>query len=255
LIRTRTVAIAGALAAIALLAWMLAPFTGIDTDTGLAVGATRYLLPGLAAGTLALALAARDAGPWGRRGVIGLLGLALAASVDRSWALPPQYVPPLRTLGAAVVAGVAIELVAARVLAGGTGLAPRLRGVFVPVAAVTVVVALSVAASGYIGRHAGTGFADGGLVRAAQAAPGFRDGTFPIAMGPATDALLRGDRLQHRIDFLGDGATCGAVRRSLVSGWVVLQRTPPTPTYRRLANCLAGTAPRYADGYYEIYRR
>ena len=251
--RTRAVLVTAGLVALALLAWMNAPFTGIAGDTGLAVGATRYLLPGLATGALALALAARDAGPRARRALIALLGVALAASADRSWALPPQYVPPLRTLGVAVVVGVALEVGASALLSARPDLAGRLPALATPACAVALVVALSVAASGYVSRHASTGFADSGLLHAAQASPRFRDASFPIAMGPGTDALMRGDRLQHRIDFLGFGASCARVRRSLAAGWVVLQHTPPTAIYARLAGCLAGTRPGYVDGYYEIY--
>jgi hypothetical protein len=246
--RTRAVAAAGAVAALAVVVWASAPYTGIADSTALAVGATRYMLPALAACSLALALGARDAGRWGRRLVLGVLWAAALFSAARSWAFGFPYVPSFGAVLLWLALGAGAALVLQR--------APRLPRVALPATVgVVALLLISGAASGYVARHAESELSDANLLRAATSSPLFTAGELDIAMGPATVALLRGDHLQHRMTFLDGRTTCPAARARLSSGWVVLQRSPETASYRRLAACLKGTRPRYEDGRYALYAR
>ncbi|MCW3064186.1 MAG: hypothetical protein JWN32_1358, partial [Solirubrobacterales bacterium] len=172
--------------------------------------------------------------------------VAAAWSAFRSWKLGYPFVPGLGTVAALVVVGA---------LAGGAlgnvpAVAWRVAGAAVPLVAVVV---LAVASSGYVRRHASVGLADGGLLRAAAAVPGYGDGSFDIAMGPATDALVRGDHLRHKIVFLGSGTACAAVRARARTGWIVLQRAPISDAYRHLVGCLGARTPTWQDAHYELY--
>ncbi len=195
LARTRATIAASAAVAVASFAWMAAPYTGID-QPALAVGALRYLLPALAAATLALSLAARDAGRTGRIAVLVLLWVATVSSIGRTWEFGFPFVPSLGTVIVLALLGAgAALLVAPRVPAVAWRAAPA-------AAAVAVVVALTVGADGYLGRHAESGRVNGGLVRAALATPGFDQNGLEISMGPASMAFLRGEELQHELRFL-----------------------------------------------------
>lgn len=228
--------------AAALLVWAVAPFTGIDENTPLAVGATRYLLPALGAAAAAVAVAGLNA----PRLAAGVLWFAAAVSLAKSLSFGFPAVPATGTLVfcAAVGGGIAV-LARVRVprpaLAAGAGL--------------VAVAVLTAGATDYLGRHAEAGLPDAGIVRAALERPEFADGDFPIAMGPATVGLLRGDRLQHRMPFLGDSEPCRRVRARLGEGWVVLQHKPETVSYRRLAGCLQDRRPAFRDETYELYVR
>lgn len=250
LVRTRATLVASALVAVATFAWMSAPYTGID-QPALAVGALRYLLPALAAATLALTLAARDGGPRLRIAVLVLLAIATVSSIGRTWEFGFPFVPSLGTVVVLAAAGGALGFFWDRL--------PRIPAIVwraaPAAAAVAAVVVLTVGADGYLGRHAESGRVDAGLVRAALDQPGFGDDEgLEIAMGPATVAFLRGERLQHDMSFLGSATPCAEVLRRLDRGWVVLQRSPETPAYRHLRSCLPD-APRWQDDVYELHAR
>jgi len=244
--RSRPVLLATGAALVALLAWGAAPYTGINTSTDLAVGATRYLMPALAACGLAIALAARDARSPVRTALIGGLLIAAAWSAYRTWKLGYPYVPGVGTVAALVVIGA----LAGTVLPAIPAQVGRAAAVALPVAAVAV---LAVGSSGYVRRHANVGLADGGLLRAAAALPGFGNEDFDIAMGPATDALIRGDHLRHKVVFLGSGTSCSTVQARARTGWIVLQQAPISDAFRHLAGCLGGRAPTWQDSHYRVY--
>jgi hypothetical protein len=115
-------------------------------------------------------------------------------------------------------------------------------------------VGLAAGAAGYLHRHADAGLADAGLMRFASADRAFGDGDFPIVMGPGMDGLVAGDRLQHRLALADDRTPCPRLQAAASAGWVVLQGVSD-PVGRRLAACLAGTAPIYADAIYRVYAR
>jgi len=158
-------------------------------------------------------------------------------------------------------AGTVIGLVLVGALAGvaaGPRLArwppPRAVRVGAPVALGMLAAAgLALGATGYVERHVAGGLPDGGLLTAALARPEFAGGRFPIAMAPALNALLAGDRLAHPVKLIPGGTSCNEVRRRRRAGWVVLQRLPPTPQYRRLAACLRGDRPVFAGPAYELH--
>ncbi|MGI8802690.1 MAG: hypothetical protein ACR2KV_11040 [Solirubrobacteraceae bacterium] len=241
--RKRAALAAAAAAAAALLAWGLAPYTGILTDD-FAVGATRYLLPALAACALALALCARGGGRRRTRAVSALLAASIAWSCWRTAALGFPYVPSLAVLVGAAAAGGLLAWIARRDL----DFDPRLLAAG---AAIACVLGLALAADGYVGRHALTGLPDGPLLRAAL--PGLVNGSGAISSAPGTVVMLRGDQLEHSLSLIAPDETCAGLERRLRAGPVLLESDPPSPLYSRLTACLAGRAPVRARGYYDVY--
>ena len=242
--RTRAVLALAGLSGLAVLVWSLAPYTGID-ETQLAIGATRYLMPALACATVTIAVAARDASPAGRSVLTGVLALAALISAARTWQLGFPVVPSAGTVlgllvlgavGAAAAAWVRLPRLPAAVLAG-TG-------------AAAVIVVLSVASNGYVARHTQSSLPDAGVLAAMLALP---DADTTIGMGPTSIALLRGDGLDHRLDFVAADSPCADVRRRAEQEVLILQKAPVTPAYTRLAGCLGGLAPRYSDGGLDLY--
>ncbi len=241
--RSRAALCAGAAAGAALLAWGVAPYTGIRSDD-FAVGATRYLLPALAACALAAGLAARGAGPRLRTAVAVALAGSIAWSCWRTVALGYPYVPSAGWLVAVGVLGA--------LAAWGWGRGPAWDDRVARVAAaVACVVGLGVAGDGYVARHAATGLPDGPLLRAA-AVPGLLGGSRPIATAPGTVVMLRGDHFRHALSVIGAGEPCPALLGLLRAGAVVLESDPPSALTVRLLGCLAGVAPRLR-GYYDVF--
>jgi hypothetical protein len=236
--RSRAALWAGAAAGAGLLAWGLAPYTGIRSDD-FAVGATRYLLPALAACALAAALAARGAGPRLRGAVTVALAASIAWSCWRTVALGYPYVPSAGWLIAFAAAGAPAAWAWARW--------PRLA----VVAAIACLVGFAVAGNGYVARHAGTGLPDGPLLRSSSGA-GLLAGSGPIATAPGTVVMLRGDHFAHALSVIGAGESCPALRGMLRAGAVVLESDPPSALSARLLGCLAGVTPRLR-GYYDVF--
>jgi hypothetical protein len=242
--RSRAALAAGGAAGAALLAWGLAPYTGIVADD-FAVGATRYLLPALAACGLAVGLTARGAGPRLRWAVRAVLVGSIAWSCWRTGALGYPYVPSPAVLAGSAVGGTAAAWISRR------GAVRVDRRVVLAGAALVCVLGLAVAADGYVARHARTGLPDGALLRAGV--PGLVNGSRPIASAPGTVVMLRGDRLEHSLTVIGATETCPGLRRLVRTGPVVLEADPPSALYTRLTHCLAGAAPRLVHGYYDVY--
>jgi len=261
--RSQASVAAGALVAATAVVWGLAPYTGITSDTSLAVGAVRYLLPCLAVCCVALGLAARDAGPGVRAAVDGVLGLAALLSLARTADFGFPFVPGMGTVVVLVVLG---ALAGAAANPRAAALRPHENaahvrwpapgavrvGTSVALGALAAA-GLAVGARGYVERHVAVGLPDRGLLAAALARPEFAAGRFPIAMAPALNGLLAGDRLAHDVELMPGRTSCAEVRRRRGAGWVVLQRLPPTPQYRRLAACLRGDRPVFSDPTYELY--
>ncbi len=241
--RSRAALAAGAAAGAALLAWGAAPYTGILTDD-FAVGATRYLLPALAACALAVALAARGATAGLRRLVVALLGVSIVWSCWRTAALGYPYVPSVALLLASSGVG-GLAVVAVR-----RGVGPS-RRLVAGVVAIAGAVGLAAAADGYVARHAETGLADGPLLRAQL--PGLVNGSRLISSAPGTVVMLRGDGLEHGLSVIGPGETCVDLHARLQKGPVILESEPPSALYVRLSRCLAGVAGQAAHGYYDVY--
>jgi hypothetical protein len=116
--RSRAALTVGGLGLVALLAWGVSPYTGIESGD-FAAGATRYLLPAIAACTLALVVSAIGAGRAVRLGIDGVLGASIAWSVIQSARLGSQFVPPAPTLGLGLLAGACLTWTARRWVSGG----------------------------------------------------------------------------------------------------------------------------------------
>ncbi|MGI8506722.1 MAG: hypothetical protein ACR2MK_07960 [Solirubrobacteraceae bacterium] len=239
----------------ALLVWADAPYTGIASNTTLAVGATRYLLACLLAATVTLALAGRP------REVPSLvaLGLAVALNLDRDLALRFPAAPSAGSL--ALVAAVAAALALGAELitsprrrprsATALSLVTRVGAPVLVTAAIAVaLVGLLVPVDGFLPAHAGAGLFDAGLVRWLHSRAAFRDGSQPVAIGPVEIAVLTGARLAHPLVLLRASRGCAPVQRSVRSAWVVVESGPAAA---RLLACLAGKRPAYADASFLVY--
>jgi hypothetical protein len=237
--RSRAAKVAAAVALLALLLWANAPYTGITKNAALAVGAVRYLLPAMAAATLALCVAGRDAraARWLAWGVFGLSALVSAA---RTWQLGFPYVPALSTIVALTVAGGALTMLARRL----PRTVARAGAVALPL---LLIAGAAGSTDGFVRRHTDSGLPDGGLLRALERArvPETED----VLMAPATVALVRGDTLGRRVDLVPATTPCARLR----GRFVVLQRTPPTPEYDRLSRCMRGDRPAWSDATYELH--
>ena len=241
--RSRAALVAGGSAGAALVAWALAPYTGITADD-FAVGATRYLMPALGACAVAIAVCARGAGPRLRAVAAALLAGSIAWSGWRTAALGFPYVPSALF----VVASAAVGMLGAAAARRGLGQDRRLVAV---AAGIACAVGLAVAADGYVGRHALTGLPDGQLLRAEL--PVLVNGSRPIATAPGIVVMLRGDRFDHRLSLIGPGETCAGLLGRLRAGPVVLESDPPSPLYDRLSGCLYGVVPGVRHGAYDVY--
>jgi hypothetical protein len=236
------------------LLWMNAPFTGVlgsnpafDQGTG---DATRYLMPGVAAGALALALATRRRGPAALLPAAALVGgLVLCAkdTFDLGFPSAPSLATPLTgaAIGAALLA------------AAGAFIAPRrlpLRGVAWGAGAAVALGALAAPlASGYLGRHADTRLFDSALVRWFDSRRAFTGGDQLVAVSSSVIAPLTGDRLRHPLELIRPDQPCAAVVALPGRAWTVFQlpqfRGAPAGSER----CLAGRPPAYQDSRYRVY--
>lgn len=211
--RSRASLCAAGAAGLALLAWGVAPYTGLDTFGAVgAIANTRYLLPAIAACTLALAVSSSGPGPQLRLLVRVVLVAAIGYSVDRSAAFGPLR-PSLVTLVVAAAAG-----------ATGLVLAGRARVVVdrrIAGAALGLgcVLGLAAGAHHYVERYVA---ADNPPDRALYALPALRDARGTIASWPGVFVLLRGDRLEHALALIGADAGCDAVLARRRDGPLVL---------------------------------
>jgi hypothetical protein len=213
------------------------------------VGATRYLLPGILAATVAVALCARNAGPAMRGAVSLVLGLAVIVSLVPTLRLRFPFVPSPATLVAAGGLGAALALLAGRRrLPASAWLAPAV--------ALACGLALAAAAPGYVSRHASTfgvlvkGYPE--LLRGLQAQPGYKDNERPVAIGVGVFALLGGDRLRHPVVLVPATEACPDIRARTRRGWVVVGRAP-IPESRRLQRCMAPITPTAKYGPFDLY--
>lgn len=238
MLRRRPVVIGVAAAtALAALAWANAPFTGAAQDPAfdLSLTTTRYLLPAVAAGAAALALA-------GGRVAHGVLAVAALVSLDRALALGFPGVPSAAVLAGGAVAGAILA-------AAWRWRLPRWSAL--PAVALAVA-ALSVIATGFAARHGGIGrLASSGVVSWFAARPA---DDLPVAFAPQMLAVLAGDDLRRPLSMIPPDEPCAATRAR--RGWVVIG-TFPLADRRQPFNagrCLAGAPAAYRDPFFTVYR-
>jgi hypothetical protein len=263
LARRRAVALATAIAVLCVVVWASGPYTGYPRgpqyDT-LAAGATRYLLPGLAAATLALALAARAGGL--RAGVAMLvLGAALAWSVERSLALGFPSLPSAGLL----IAGLALGAVTG-LAAGGLARLPTPREPVLAVGLAAGCALLSLPAAGYVDRHLRVDVLVPDYVRWIGGHESFDRSDRAITSVGGVNGALAGPHLRHPVRLLPADESCRELRRRAQREWVVLPRpvrpvvnaivrAPPASTRRlnRLRGCLAETPPAFEGSEHLVY--
>ena len=249
--RSRAVVLASAAAAVSLVLWTRSPLTGVAPDRAvdpIVVSSIRYLLPGLAAAVLALALASRRPGT-ARWVALGVLAVGLVWNLLRDHAFGFPEVPSAAVPAAGIAIGAAVSA-----LAGRVGRLRRLPAYAAPVALVALGALMAPAASGFLERHARTGQLDAGLITWARSQRGFRDGNDPIAIDPAAISPLAGDRLRHPLHVIPVGERCPAIEARAARGWVVLRidaRTGPYPG----RSCFAGRRPAFQDGFFRVFAR
>jgi hypothetical protein len=239
LVRRSRAALFSAMAAgVALLAWGVAPYTGVLQFGAVgAIANLRYLLPAIAACTVALCVSSIGASRALRLAVRAALVASIAYSVVRTAAFGPLR-PSLATLAVAAAAAAAVATFAARrrprvdarLVVGALGLAGA--------------VGLAAGGHGYVARFVS---ADAPPNRSLYELPAIAGATGPIASAPGEFVLLRGDRLQHPLALIGAGESCGSVRARLHRGPVVLATGSS-----RLA-CLRGIGPAASDPYEVVF--
>ncbi|WP_249011357.1 hypothetical protein [Conexibacter sp. DBS9H8] len=282
---------AGLIVILGALEYALGPVTGLPRHGGVlvaVVGSTlRYLFPVIAAGTLALALAAADPRP----PIAWLARLVLAGALvwDLSSDLPAHFSlafdgwlwPGLGTglllsvvLGARARARVRGRSSSARLARPDAdsqpapGPAPRpvpvvfslLTGVAL---AALFTVGLTVGSRHFSLRHAAVSTDFATAVSAfLDTQPAYTATDAPVATTKTGLAPLAGDRLQHRLSLIPVDASCARVAAIGRRHWIVLAITPPAARSGILARiapygsaeaCLARRPPAFDDGQYAVY--
>jgi hypothetical protein len=260
LARRREVALASAIAMLCVLIWASAPYTGFPRGPlfdSLAVGATRYLIPGLVAATLALALAARRRGPGAAIAVLLLAG-AVVWNLERDLALGFPYLPSARFLLAGLVAGAAVGGLAGALARPSPP--PRWA---LPVAAAAASALLALPASGYVDRHMRVGQFAFDYGRWIADRESYADTERAISWVGAVNAALAGDHLRHPVRLLPRRESCTRLLERVGEEWVVVPLDPveaavevPPASGRRLERiqrCLAATQPVYVGAAHAVY--
>jgi hypothetical protein len=238
LVRRRAVLAATVAALVSVALWTNAPFTGISQSRALDEGvanATRFLLPGVAAAVLAIALATRRR----RFRPLGIGLLAVAAAIGLRQTLHYDY--PTAPSGTVPLAG---TLAGAALALGSLGVRrlPRVPRPVVAGLAIAAGAGIGVAvADGFAERNADTGQTGAGAVRWLARQPAWREGDAPVVATVATPAPLTGDRLQHRLVLATPRVACARAAR--LRAWLVVDRA-------RMAEC---GKPDYEDPLTAVY--
>jgi hypothetical protein len=219
-VRSRAALLIAAVASAAVLAWAAAPYTGIARNgflAPLALTTTRYMLSALAACAVALAVAARDATPLGRRLTIGLLAAATIGSLVAEAITGFPAAPNLFYLLAGAAVGATAGWLAPAIPA------PRVAPAVLSGATLLLAVAfLALSARVWLYREAEDTSYNHALLSFMLGQPGFLTGSQPISFAPAVLASLAGPRLTHPIELIPPRASCPAVQARLKRGWVIV---------------------------------
>jgi hypothetical protein len=250
--RRREVTAATGVSALSVLLWSISPATGVARHDPATVATTRYLLPALAAATLALALTAKREGAarWFALATLSA-GAALAAVQTFRLGFPEVPSPSTPLAGAAVGAlafAAASRLLRPRPAPGWAGAAAT------ALAALVAAGLLSATASGFVERHARVGLFDGGLLDFFAEGPPAADSA-PVAMGPIMTGLIAGDDLERELALLPPRAPCPRLVRDTRGEWVAVLKSPFRvlgPSAAR--GCFVADRPMFHDGWL-VYRR
>jgi hypothetical protein len=251
LARRREVAWAALATLAGALVWARAPVTGLPEGGVLAettFSTTRYLLPVVATGALALALAARHAG---RGAIVAMLVLAGAAvlglmqSLDLGFPIAPSGFTPL----AGALAGAAFA-VAAGALAASAPRSGRAR-LALPALAVCATALLALPATGYVERHGRTDSLPAAkLARWLAPDARYEQRDHPVLMTPTYAGPLAGDELEHELAALERDEPCARLGES----WLIVYRAPLAGALPAdVARCAPGVQPAYGSGEFDVY--
>jgi hypothetical protein len=254
LVRSRAALLAAAVAIVAMLAWAVAPFTGVASKpllAPLALTTVRYLLPALAACIVAVALASRHGRGAGGRLAFLVLALAAVGSTVADLVLGYPNLPRWPYLLIGALLGAALATIPWRVVARPSPLALGAAG------ALAAAAALAVIAPGWLHREAkyrrGAGTA---VLSFMLGRPGFASGHEPVAFAPVMVATLAGPRLSHPLSLIPAHEACARLRERLRAGWVVVQPrlfVPGVSASFDAPRCLARVSASYDDGVTLVY--
>ncbi len=245
---------AAAVTAVALLIWIRSPLTGIPRGYGnveSVFSTTRYLLPAIAAGAVALGLVAAERR---RHSAVALVALLAAVLVNFTetfeLGFPTAPAPWIPAVGAALGAVLAV-LIARRASLD----VPRLAA---PLLAVALGALLALPARGLVARHGATHeLTTAPVVNRLVGDREYRTGASPVATNPLFIGVLAGDDLRHRLEAIPAGAPCSTVGARARTQWLVvyanpgpLDGAPPLPVGR----CLPGVRATLETSQFHIYR-
>ena len=249
----RAVIATAAAVALSVLLWMNAPFTGVVEQRGFEQGtgdATRYLLPGVAAAVLAVALASRRGGARGAV-ALGLLAAGLAWNLVNLFRLGFPSAPSPTTPLAGGALGVLVAVVVTAL--GGRPRAVHRLPRWAPAAAGVLLagVLLAPVAGGYVARHAETGGRQAAVTAWLTSQPRWREGDDPVATSFSLIGPLAGDRLRHPLALFVPREPCPRLRARAARGWLVFDRVAGVPP--GVARCLGRPGPDFQDADYRAY--
>jgi hypothetical protein len=246
--RTGVRLVAG-LGLVAVGAWMVSPVSGLDNEplaADVLTSTTRYLVPAMTVGAIALAMIAAQS-RWSGLG-FGILATVLAANVV-AWAREGTPVMPPAAFVAVAAAGGALVAMATPPPAAAWA---RVLGMM---AGVAVLVSLPVAANGWTGRHRDALRFGGAPIEALLADPAFVEGDEPVLVTNIAWSDLAGDALDHDVRLLPGDIDCDVLESARQEAWLVLidaQFGGPADLPRE-RGCLSGVDPAYEDEAIAIY--
>lgn len=246
--------VAAAVTAVALVIWMRSPLTGVPhgyDNLEAVFSTTRYLLPAVAAGAVALGLVAADRRRYAVVAHVVLLAAVVVNLVETfDLGFPIAPAPWVPVIGAALGVLLALRVVHLPELE-----VPRLAA---PLLAVALTSLAGLNARGLMARHGAThSLATAPIVNELAGDRDYRTGASPVATSPLFIGVLAGDDLRHRLEAIPTRGPCSAVASRAPTQWLViyarpgpLDGAPPLPVQR----CLSGTRATLETGSFHVYR-
>lgn len=235
---------------VAVTAWMVSPVSGLDNEplaADVLTSTTRYLVPAMTVGAIALAVLATQ--PRWRAVGIGILGTVLAANVVACAREGTPVMPPAALIAVAAVGGAFVALARPPASHGWVRALGTMAGV-------AVLASLPVAANGWTGRHRDALRFGGAPIEALLADPAFVEGDEPVLVTNIAWSDLAGDALDHDVRLLPKDVGCDVLESARREAWLVLidaQFGGPADLPRE-RGCLDGVDPTYLDEAIAVYR-